>query len=205
MAKDKPFELPRESLQHLYLSSLGQFISLFSLTESMLKKVLAKTAGVDDRIAVALFSGTRADQACSFIRRCYEARGEKIPRELDSLLAQMAVVNAFRNDAVHYDADFKSDPPVVTNRGNTLNPNAIRETEIKPTTLRDAGHDLGWIILGLSAYLRDEMTPEDADNLAAALGQPWRHKSPSPASRGQTRRTPKPRPARKLQQKPYEG
>jgi hypothetical protein len=62
--------------------SLGHLVSMFSHAEAMLKVVLAHTAGLDENAAKALISGTRTDQASSYLRRCYEARGDGIPTEL---------------------------------------------------------------------------------------------------------------------------
>ena len=77
-------EIPPEGphLETLYYNSLGSFIHIFGLAEAVLKRLLAQTVGVDEKTALAIFSGVRADGISSLIRRCYEAREIEIPNEL---------------------------------------------------------------------------------------------------------------------------
>jgi len=200
---DTPVALTPEALREHYHRSLGSFVRVFSLTEGMLRSLLAKVVGVDEPTAMAIFSGTRSDQASSFIRRCYEARGTKIPPDLDKLLSQMALIAAFRNDVIHQDVDFASDPPVITNRRLAISERALRETPINSHTLYHASTDLGRIMLGLSAFIAEKMNPQLEDNLKFALRGPWKHKSPGQANKDQKgpkrvprpKRTPPPKPS----------
>jgi len=124
MSEDPPGV--RVDLERLYYRSLGLYIHLFGLTEAMLRRVLTETVGVDEPTALAIFSGVRADGISSLIRRCYEARNVELPAELSALLQQFAVLNNLRNDLIHHGVDFKSDPPVATNRHSVINLKAVR-------------------------------------------------------------------------------
>ena len=195
---------PNEELRNVYYSSLGNFIHLFALTEAMLRELLRKTAGVDKPTAMALFSGVRTEQAMSFIRRCYQARKQPMPAELESAFQQLAVIANFRNDVIHYGVDFGSDPPVATNARGVVNENAVRSTEIKKGTLLGAGHDLGMILLMFSYFLADDPSKAPADTLDFFARTPWHHKSAAPPNKGPKGRG-KTRPASPRQPKASEG
>lgn len=174
----------RVGMPEHYLTDLGRFVMVFGLAEAMVKRLLFRTAGVDERTALAIFSGVRANEATSQIRRCYDAREEAIPFRLDALLSQFIALNNLRNDVLHHGIDFSSDPPVSSNRESVLNVRAVRETVIEKSTLSDAAMDCGRIVLGVSTYLVQFKDAEAAkraeDNLSYAVDRPWHYRPRGP-------------------------
>jgi hypothetical protein len=76
-----------------YFQALGMFVDRFAQVESALFQFLSVFAGVDDQTARAIFSGTRVDAACSFLRRIADVkdraknpRNTNLPRVLEQLL-----------------------------------------------------------------------------------------------------------------------
>jgi len=173
----------RIGLQQHYFTELGRFVAIFALTEAMLKKVLQATAKVDDSVSLAIFSGTRSDAVSSFIRRCFEARGERLPEKLAILLERFALFSNLRNDVLHHGIDFSTTPPTSSNKLGVLNPRAVRETPIERDDLYDASHDLGVIMLGLTAFLGRD----DPRMLDVTSRHPWRYKPTPPKNKGRSR------------------
>ena len=185
---DIEHDAPEEEFDRsLYYGSLGYFISMFSLVEAMLKETVRQQANVTPAIAKALFSGVRTDQGSSFLRRCFEARGEAVPVPLDALLRQLAVLSNLRNDLVHFGVDLRRVPLMVTNRNAVLNDRALRETLIDPATIDLASLDCGRIMVGLSVYANRYEPTDEARYLQFATGVPWSYRPQSPQRTDQSR------------------
>lgn len=174
-----PFERSR------YYSELGRFISIYSIAEAALRGVLQRTAGIDEPTSLAIFSGTRTDQASSFIRRCYEAKGEKIPQELADLLQQMAIITNLRNDLVHHGIDFTTAPPTANNRRSALSARAIRQTVVTERVLESASWDCGRLVLGFFTYVFPDADSDEKilSDRAFAVRTPWHYIPQQPSNR----------------------
>lgn len=173
-----------------YYADIGQFVMVYGLVEAMLKQVLRSKADIEPKIALAVLSGVRADASCALIRRCYAARGEPVPPQVEKLLVQFALITSFRNDLLHHGIDFTTDPPMSSNRESVLHVSAVREHMIEKDTLSGATEDCGWILLGLSTILTAEhMTGDAAEramaNLKDAAERTWRYKPPAQGNKGQ--------------------
>jgi hypothetical protein len=150
---------------------------------------------VDKKTAVAIFSGTRGEQACSYIRRCYEARGEAIPPTLDAILSRFASINTFRNDLLHYMPNMMTiDDPIVTNERGVIRNDAVRRVPF------EAGHvDLLRDLILMEMVLRDfpgTKTISGFGHLAGHLPA-WLATALEPKSHGRKKPAPNTRPARK--------
>ncbi|MGH6985460.1 MAG: hypothetical protein ACRED9_01295 [Caulobacteraceae bacterium] len=174
-----------------YLAEFGRFVSLFALAEAMLKNALRHIVGVDERTALAVFSGVRAAEGSTLIRRCFEARKNALPEELNKLLVQFSTLSNLRNNLVHYGIDLSATPPITTNRSYVLSDMAIREMHIEEHTLSDATIDCAKIILGLSCFVEDG---KDDGRLAFSVRDPWQYKPSAQANKDRGRRKRKPHP-----------
>ncbi|WP_394730125.1 hypothetical protein [Altererythrobacter sp. GH1-8] len=179
--------MSNEELKKFFFSGLGNFIHLFSIVEDTVRSLLEQTAGVDKQVSLAIFSGLRTDKAMTNIRRIYQAKGQKFPKELDKAFQQLSIIAQFRNDVLHQRADFSQSPPVTGNRKSVLNKSAIRETPITAYTLVAAAEDLGRILLILGAFLRPD---RETDDVEFALSEPWQYKPGEQASTGQKQKPP---------------
>jgi len=177
MAKPTP---EQSALEKKFLQSLGSFINIFASIENMLRELLAHFAEVDERTALALFSGVRTQEAIGFIRRIHTARNEPMLPALDMALKQMAIICGFRNDLLHHRTDFTQTPPIATNRASVLSEDAVRETEIDADTILFAKTDLATIGLIFSVYLQGL---EGRANLDWVTEKTWQHKPPLPPSK----------------------
>jgi hypothetical protein len=150
--------------------------------EASLAILLRIVSDVDAKVAPAIFSGTRADQARSFIKRILDARKEPLDPALKRAFDQFGVINSTRNDIVHYGAQFGEDEMVVANHLAAHTPEALRRHVVSPETLNDMSADLATIQAAIAVALLSkgpiEVIPirEEFRELALA---PWRYR-PSP-------------------------
>ena len=199
---DPPRRVVTPTERDRHFTELGRFVSLYGLAEAMLKHFLARTVGVDPPTSKAIFSGVRTDQACSFIRRSYEARGEALPHDIDRLLQQMTALTNLRNDILHHGINFNQDPPVSSNRKSVLNVKAVRETVVTDKTLVHAGWDCARVMLGFAAFMRPKDVPVDEEDLNFAVREPWHYIPQKPPRTGRIHRAKSSRPKRKPRQLP---
>jgi hypothetical protein len=192
----------RVSNPYDYYAGIGQFVMIYGLAEAGVKRLLRKAADLDPQVAIALLSGVRADAACSLLRRCYVAKGEELPTQIDRMLAQFAVVTSFRNDLLHHGIDFTTSPPLSTNRESVLQASAVREHVIEDITLPSVTADCSRIAFGLTVALTLDIMEAEAkerahDNLSYAADGPWSYKPLSPANKDRPgRQKPEPRQSR---------
>ncbi len=85
-----------------YYQALGKFVDHFAAVESALLWFLSRLASVDEPTSRAIFSGVRADQAISFIKRLHEARRQPLNETLAKTFDHFTQINRYRNDILHY-------------------------------------------------------------------------------------------------------
>jgi len=159
-----------------YYDALGCFIHHFAQTESLLLAGLRQQAGVDEDTARAIFSGTRVDNAKSFINRLREIRKLPDSPTLKRAFAQLTIITTMRNDIVHYGAEFKAGfEPRVSTRAVAM-PGNEREHIVTPDTLDQMTADLGIINNALSAVLFDAPSEEVRLAWEQAARQPWHYR-----------------------------
>jgi hypothetical protein len=87
-----------------FTAAFGRFVMTWADTEAELYRVLRHYAGVDDAIARAIFSGTRADAMMKFILAILHNTKPDPARvaDLKFLFPQIAAINTIRDRLVHY-------------------------------------------------------------------------------------------------------
>jgi hypothetical protein len=75
-----------------YYRALGEFVDTFAEVEGVLFLYLSTLIGIDQDTAKAVFSGIRAHDSVSFIKRTMEARNVALPTDLDAALSQLLVM-----------------------------------------------------------------------------------------------------------------
>jgi hypothetical protein len=161
-----------------YWTKLGQFIHMFASVENKLIAVLRKMSGVSHEMSGVLFNGTRTESAKDHIYRILDILGDSIAKKrLSSPLSQLAVINATRNNLVHWGAVIDAkDQFLVENRRIILSNNK-KKFHISTNDLNNIIFDLFRIEFFLSVEYHDYW-----DELKeTSLGGPWRYKPPQPS------------------------
>ncbi len=170
-----------------YYRLLGHFISMFSDTEKLVVEVLRHVSGASKPVARALFSGTRTDAACSYIKRIGDAK--KWPKERQeawkNISDHLSYISLLRNHIVHYGADWRSlDQWVVTNKNIALTPDSTINLPISRHIFEAAMADLNKIDCHLLVFA----WPKKFSHLAEvheALARAWLYKPPPQGGRPQ--------------------
>jgi hypothetical protein len=158
------------------------FIALYAQAESLLKITLREVVGVDKPTALAIFSGTKTDQACTFIRRCYTARKNAMSPLLDAAISKLLEINTSRNDVIHYTPDLTAPEPIVTNERGALVETAIRRVPFTDRVMLTHVRDLADIIVILSCF--PDLQEREARYRSAKNTPAWIAKALEPKSRG---------------------
>jgi len=140
-----------------YWRALGRFVHEFALTEAYLQEFLWREAATTPEVAKSVFSGVRIEQAMSFCRRIWDARGSTERRaEFDRPFAQLNVLNGARNDIIHFGAlGVHAGIFLVSNARIAHTKQTLRTMEATPETLENMSEDLGAI---QAAFIADTMT-----------------------------------------------
>lgn len=133
-------------------------------------------------IARSIFSGTRMEQAISFVKRIFEATNKPVPAELEGILDHLLVINKKRNEILHYGAiSIAEGSGSVTNALRALTPGKVKGFPISSEILTDMTEDLRKAILHLHAtYMGRPKLKGKHPTLEKILLAPWRYKSPVP-------------------------
>lgn len=153
------------------------------MIEADLQTLLWQEAGVSAAIGRAVFSGVRIDQAMQFCRRIWDATGRQRPTALERAFGQLALLNAARNDLIHFGAGFdENDHLVVTNERSAHTDQAKRFYRLEPSTMDAIFNDLNVACAAIQAnYLNEHetgplgFTQKEAQWFGA---QPWSYKPP---------------------------
>jgi hypothetical protein len=144
--------------QAAYYYSLGRFMQIFALAETAMQTLLWKVSDMPDtKIAAALFSGVRIEQAAGLIRRVREAKGQPEHKQLKHIFEQLSVINNARNDIVHFGAMFSDGADaLISNLRRAHMEERIRAFQVSPDVLDRMAADVGTIIMRIMKILKDD-------------------------------------------------
>lgn len=189
-----------------YWLALGRFIHEFASVETSVQTLLWIVTDTSPQVAKAIFSGTRSDTACSYIRRTLQAQGQReLPPLLERAFSHLKTITTVRNDIVHYGAQFNDSTTFVTNAMLAL-PGGERTTQVPAKTLEDLWSDLRTIQACMTAYVFTEKRPhlghKTAQQWLSAAQAPWRYKPDTPQEARRRAPTAARPPKRQHQQRP---
>jgi hypothetical protein len=162
-----------------YWQALGRFMDAFAKLEAQIFVLLMHKGQVPSNTARAVFSGTRADQALTFLRRIHEGRGEPIPDYAGRAMAQFNVVNSARNNIVHYGASADG-AFLVSNAFKTI-PGRAQEGCFLPHTIDAMRADLETISAAFYVWLingHPDSWAENGRGWAEIALDPWQYAPP---------------------------
>jgi hypothetical protein len=171
-----------------YYLALGSFITSFAQVEAAMFYALAWHAKTQRPVATAIFSGTRIDQAASFMRRLAEVNQIDAAEWalLEPVLQQVRLINEIRNAILHYGAKgIYEGRALVADALRALTPEKTKTYLISPEILADLNYDCQKIYRHLivrhsgRAPLRGEHPA-----LEGVLASAWRY---TPAQQAPTR------------------
>lgn len=183
-----PHPLDPDHVLERYRHALGEFLHDFAWLEVCLFNLLCAAADIDEGIGRALFSGTRSDQLCQFIRRCFIARNLTMEPYLDRALSHVAVLNKARNEAVHFttfEIEDEGEAVLATNQFRYM-PDGVINRLLTPEVLYAMSKDARIVPAMISVAEAELREPESTGELLAEMRnvQPaWRYKPPSQAHR----------------------
>jgi hypothetical protein len=184
-------------INHRYFFVLGRFMHCYAQAEKAVQLILFATAGITVETGRALFSGTRAKDATSLIRRLHEVRSTSLPQSIDDALRQFGTINDLRDGLVHSGVErspnfapapsipieYAEDSLLLTNRHQAHARRTLKEHLISPNTVERATNDILTINGKLDLYLHDLMgggplKDEEIANVIAS--RPYFYRSPQP-------------------------
>jgi len=191
-----------------YWTALGRFASQFSQLERQLQLYLMIEAGVDFKLAPAIFSGVKIDAAKSYIKRLRELKGRAEDEFLNRLFAQISIVTTARNDILHYGTslDAKTGEGTVSAAIMAM-PGRQIQFPVSRAILDDLCADLNAIGSGLIDFMMESLPEKPPAEFMGvfrkAAQNPWRY---APPQQGHTRQE-RQKGAKKQQrpQKPSRG
>lgn len=170
-----------------YRLALGRFIHDFAILEASIFDLPCAVAGVSDEIGGALFSGTRAEQTLSFIKRCYEVRELEIPLYVLRAADQVGLLNSGRNDAVHFPTfsiEDDEDHVVATNALRAL-PARRRDGVLSPADLEAMARDARILPAYFTVAACELREPDSTETLSEEMRgsqPPWTYKPDGPGN-----------------------
>ena len=170
-----------------YWEALGRFIHHFAAIEAVLAVNLWRLARLEIRIAQALLSGVRLDNATSLLIRVLDATNadQSVKDEFIHIFTQLGHINKARNDIVHYGTQFAVGSEFkTTNRLIAYNDAKVRERPVSTDTLNQMSADLITIHGALTRRLTAGWVPDDIRDMIAPPQMPdaWQYKPPQQAS-----------------------
>lgn len=141
------YDLPARERYHL---ALGQFAAKFAEVEQATFDFLVWSAGIDPRIAPAIFSGVRVDNAAKMVTRIHQAMGTTPHPAMTAAFERLYRINQLRNEILHHGADPDQSSPgdwVVTANRKALRPDLVQEMKITPSILDELTSDLDVIAM----------------------------------------------------------
>ena len=165
-----------------YWLALGRFTSEYSRVETCVQTLLWIVAETPPKTAQAIFSGTKTDTACRFIRRLFESRNEDLPELLSRAFDRLAIINTVRNDIIHYGIQYDEASRMVTSNAMMALPGKERKTHISPLVLEQLWGDLVTIQYCMNAYFfstKGGSKPSVIERSLKGAQVPWQYKPPS--------------------------
>lgn len=173
-----PAETAIERLEE-YNLALGRFVSSFAQVEAAMFYSRAWYAKTQRPIACAIFSGTRVDQATSFMRRLAEVGliGAAEWKLLEPVLKQLRLVTEIRNAILHYGAErVTTGRALVADALRALTPEKVKTFPISPDILADLNYDCQKIYRHLIVQHAGRPTLRgDRPVLERILASAWRY------------------------------
>lgn len=164
-----------------YWRVLGQFIEAFSLLEHSFFDSLCFYAGVDRKMGVALFSGTRVEAAIQYIGRILDtnpiAPGRRT--DLETIFKQAKAINGIRNKIIHYGSFVTSDKGRITSTiSRALLPSRVEEYRVSISIIKAMTTDITLICTSL--YWDKLANDPSKTQITPILLDPWRYKPEPP-------------------------
>lgn len=178
------FEVRRKKFH----TALGSVFDSFARAERELVAMLGKLAGLNHDLTNALLSGARADSAISQTRRVYRALKKELPKELDSALIQLKVINNDRNLLAHHGTIENLSVGWIASNYRVALPDAqMNEVLVEPEKLEAMSADLAGITLIFAHFFENQMPTKYPnlnaliqDALKASREHAWHYKSEKP-------------------------
>jgi hypothetical protein len=168
-----------------YHRLLGRFVDRFARIEARLFELLAEYSGLSDKAAGAVFSGSRADNTMSLIKRLAVANSlpKKTRDDIDYVFTQVGIINKTRNDLLHYG--------ITGTHFSVIRKDRISYTDFNTQNYRlesehfDAmDHDLRKSNDHLLILIHgDQITQYAKEGDLDILSASWRYKPPPPTAR----------------------
>jgi hypothetical protein len=171
-----------------YWEALGRFIHHFARVEAHIAVNLWKLTRISTRIAQAVLSGVRVNDATSLTNRVLAATraSQATKDEFDYIFKQLNPITKVRNDILHYGTEFATGTEFTTsNRLIAYLNETIRETPVSATILTEMTDDLVTMqrLLG-RLHTTGWVPPEVQDQIFGPHSRgTWRYKPPSQAPR----------------------
>jgi hypothetical protein len=173
-----------------YWQALGRFIDAFSKLEAQIFVLLMNKGHVPQNTARAVFSGTRAELALSYLKRIQEGLERDVPAYVERAITQFNAINSARNDIVHYGAS-EDGAFIVSNALKTI-PSRAKEASYGPEIIDAMRADLETISAAFYVWLIDDGHAQgwskQGRNWAEVALDPWQYKPPQPANIRQKKR-----------------
>lgn len=169
--------------------ALGQFVIAWADAEKELYRALVAYSGVNDAVARAIFSGTRASTMIAFIRSIAHNTEMATDRlsDLEYVFAQMGAILSMRDHVIHYISDsfaFAEDPKErqVSNVDRTSRYGKHFTAAIGADTLGAMTWDLYGIANHLNMHhgIREGPFRPWREDYEDSEPTPWRYKSLQP-------------------------
>lgn len=165
-----------------YWLALGKLVHRYAMIESALSGVLCVVAGVSRSKAKAIFSGTRALDAISFINRIHEVDKRALSPWLERAFPKIKELTTARNDILHQGFKLKGDRIIVSNTERTI-PRAAVERPYSVADIYDMEADACVVIANLNMFWIEARYPKRykwVPRERSIAQTPWRHKPPQP-------------------------
>lgn len=181
-----------------YRLALGTFVEAFAQVEAAIFYALSWHAKTRHSIAKAIFSGTRVEQAASFMRRLADANLIETAewRELEPVLTQLHHINDIRNAILHYGAQGVAEGgrALIADALRALTVQKIRIFPISADILADLTYDCRKIYRHLIVrHSGRAAVVGKHPELEAVLEGAWRYEPPLQASSRPKERKNRPR------------
>jgi hypothetical protein len=171
-----PVMVKSDDLQ-AYYCALGEFIHLFSQMETHAHLLLAHAAGIDLRVANAVFGAVRIAGVEAAMKRLAEVRKTPISANLAEAFKRLRYINDARNAIVHYGAHYRSGTwRFVSNSIKAISADRTKVWVMSPDMLDSMTND----VRKIDAILLLEMSEDDQREEIEALYNPelsskWRY------------------------------
>jgi uncharacterized glyoxalase superfamily protein PhnB len=173
--------VPNDEFIERYWRALGKFAHRYAEVEFALNHVLRIAAGVSVKNAQALFSGVRAREAMTFIRRIYESRGEPLDPWLARAFPRLADITTVRDKILHQGFRFKGQRVFASDLHRNM-PEKASSLLVSVDDLDALEVDINIIHACLNVYWIEQRWPSkdglELEETTRHASEPWRYKIP---------------------------